>query len=271
MSTEPSTPAPAPRRVDSSMDLLNQVLRNPIDPDYARAAAGERPPRQRWLLALATVALGGLFALSGVQTTKQAPAAARERESLIEQIHGAEARHDELRAQVDTERARGQELRQRVLGTEDDRRLSDQVETVGARVGALPVTGPGVVVVVDDAPGEDRANRVIDRDLQQLANALWESGAEAVAINGHRLSAVTAIRGAGDGITVDYRSLVRPYRVEAIGEPRTLAARLAASPGGRSWGALKNRYGMRYDVSETKDLRLSADPGIALRHARRMP
>ena len=35
-------------------------------------------------------------------------------------------------------------------------------------------------------------------DLQILVNGLWESGAEAISVNGHRLSTLTAIRGAGE-------------------------------------------------------------------------
>ena len=89
--------------------------------------------------------------------------------------------------------------------------------------------------MVDDAPvgrRTTRRDRVLDIDLQVLANGLWQAGAEAVSINGHRLSDLTAIRSAGDAITVDYRSLTRPYRVEAIGDPRTLQARFVESAGG---------------------------------------
>ena len=104
----------------------------------------------------------------------------------------------------------------------------------------LRSTGPGVLVVVDDSPSAaaDARDRVLDLDLQVLANGLWEAGAEAVAINGHRLSSLTAIRSAGDAITVDYRSLTRPYRVEAIGDPRTLQAYLLSlllGRGGTTW------------------------------------
>ena len=97
-----------------------------------------------------------------------------------------------------------------------------------------------MLIVVDDSPAasSDARDRVLDLDLQMLANGLWQAGAEAVAINGHRLSGLTAIRSAGDAITVDYRSLTRPYRVEAIGDPRTLQARFVESPAGAWWNDL---------------------------------
>ena len=105
--------------------------------------------------------------------------------------------------------------------------------------------------MVDDAASgtDDRSDRVYDLDLQILTNGLWQAGAEAVAINGHRLSALTAIRGAGEAITVDFRSLTRPYRVEAIGDARTLQARFVESSGGAWWNELAQNQKLRYDTT----------------------
>ena len=62
-------------------------------------------------------------------------------------------------------------------------------------------------------PRDDRASdtgRVLDRDLQVMVNALWAAGAEAIAINGQRLTARSAIRYAGEAILLDFRPLVPP-------------------------------------------------------------
>jgi uncharacterized protein YlxW (UPF0749 family) len=112
---------------------------------------------------------------------------------------------------------------------------------------------------------------VLDLDLQVMVNGLWQAGAEAIAINGHRLSTLTAIRGAGDAITVDYRSLTRPYRVEAIGDTRTLQARFAETRGGLWWTELAQNRGLRFEVAGADDLGLPADPGMALRYAQKAP
>src|SRR5207302_160556 len=58
---------------------------------------------------------------------------------------------------------------------------------------------------------------VLDRDLQDVANELWHDGAEAIAINGQRLTATTTIRAAGGAILVDFRPVTAPYQVSAIG------------------------------------------------------
>ena len=40
-------------------------------------------------------------------------------------------------------------------------------------------------------------SRVLDVDLQGVVNGLWASGAEAIAVNGQRLTGLTTIRAAG--------------------------------------------------------------------------
>ncbi|SDU87432.1 Uncharacterized conserved protein YlxW, UPF0749 family [Microlunatus sagamiharensis] len=278
MSAPGSAVRGAGRRPDASMDLLNQILREPVDPDYARVAgaadgpdAPVRPPaRGRWAAALVLVLAGTLFAVAALQTDRTAPVAATERTELLTRIGDAETQQDALRLQVDDLNHQIDQLRSVALGDDDaSRALEAEIDRLGPAVGQAPVTGPGVVIVVDDASGgaDDARDQVLDLDLQVLANGLWASGAEAVAINGHRLSSLTAIRGAGDAITVDYRSLTRPYRVEAIGDPRTLQGRLAESAAGAWWNDLSQNRDMTYTTSDADRLVLDSDPGITLRYA----
>lgn len=269
----PTPPDGRPRRPDASMDLLNDIVRQPVDPDYALAAArGVRPRRLRWDLAAVGVLIGVLFTVAAQQSTRTAPALETERAELISRIQQAEAEQERRQDQARALSADIGRLRTAALG--DDaaaRALTARLAELEPQVGAFPVRGPGLVIVVDDAAGEvvDSPDRVLDVDLQMLANGLWAAGAEAVAINGHRLSTLTAIRGAGAAITVDYRSLTRPYRVEAVGDPKTLPARWVESPGGQWWNELAQNRGMRYDVSDASELTLPADPSMVLRYARR--
>ena len=112
-------------------------------------------------------------------------------------------------------------------------------------------------------------SRLVDDDLRMVTNGLWAAGAEAVAINGHRLSSRTPIRNAGDAITVDYRSLSRPYVVEAIGDPDTLQRGFAASQGGAWAAGLAEHYGVVWSISAQQSLELGADPGLGVQHAQR--
>lgn len=269
-----ATPSPGSRSgpVDASMDLLNQIMRQPVDPDYARVAArGEPSSKRSWQLGVVLVLAGGMFAVSALQTNRAAPAQQTERTELIARIQAAETEQDSLRERIARLSAQNASLRSAALGGDDESRgLEEEIERLGPVVGTTAVTGPGVLVVVDDAPtgNDDQRDQVLDLDLQVLANGLWRAGAEAISINGHRLSALTAIRSAGDAITVDYRSLTRPYRVEAVGDPRTMQARFAESPAGAWWHDLAQNRKMPYETSEVDRLLLDADPGITLRYAR---
>ena len=266
-------PAPATSHApDASMDLLNQIIRQPVDPDYALAAArGEDPSSAgRWTLGVLALIIGALFAVAALQTTRSAPVLQSERSELISRVQAAERQQDELRGRVTTLTQEIATLRAAALGDDDTARfVESQINTLDPVVGNVAVSGPGVLIVVDDSPSAaaDARDRVLDIDLQVLANGLWEAGAEAVAINGHRLSNLTAIRSAGDAITVDYRSLTRPYRVEAIGDLRTLQAGFVESSAGAWWNDLAQNRRMRYEISNVKQLDLAADPGIVLRRA----
>jgi uncharacterized protein YlxW (UPF0749 family) len=256
------------------MDLLNQILRQPVDPDYAVVAARgpTRPPRLRWTLALVALVIGAMFAVAGLQTTRTAPALAIERGELISRIRVAETEQDQLRTRVTSLSSEITKLRSAALGSDEQARtLEGQINTLDPVVGNVAVIGPGLSITVDDASGgkEDERDQVLDLDLQILTNGLWQAGAEAISINGHRLSNLTAIRGAGDAITVDYRSLTRPYRIEAIGDPKTLPARYVESAGGVWWNELAQNRGMRYDIVTSNKIALSADPGMVLRVAKK--
>ena len=135
------------------------------------------------------------------------------------------------------------------------------------KTGTIPVTGPGIRMVVDDAPGADSArNQVLDTDLQRLVNGVWEAGAEAVALNGERLTNLSTIRLAGGAITVNSRSLRRPYVVTAIGNPNTLPARFAETSSGQAWLDLQREVGLQLKIKPEDSLTLPGSE-VSLRFA----
>ena len=83
------------------MDLLNQIIRQPVDPDYALAAArGDNPSAGRWTLGVLALIIGALFAVAALQTTRTAPVLQSERSELISRVQTAEREQDELRGRV---------------------------------------------------------------------------------------------------------------------------------------------------------------------------
>ncbi len=88
------------RRPDASMDLLNNILRQPLDPDYTKQSARNPKMRNRWATALVFVVAAALVAGGAAETSASASAAKSERDELIALIKQQNAAIDSERAQV---------------------------------------------------------------------------------------------------------------------------------------------------------------------------
>ena len=249
------------RRPDASMDLLNEIRSTAVDPQYTRRPSGRR--RRPRIGVAGLLCLGLLVGMGAAETFRTAPVAASEREDLLARIHAEEERLDSSRTRAADLTRQIAELERRAGGI--DASTEQKMTQLATQSGAVPVQGGGLRITVDDGPDPDKlGSRVVDADLRIAVNALWASGAEAIAVNNHRLSSRTSIRGAGPAITVDYRSLTRPYRIEAIGDGREMESRFRRSSAGAWWQQIQKDYGMRYDIEGVASLHLAADPGLGI-------
>ncbi|MET4662652.1 uncharacterized protein YlxW (UPF0749 family) [Streptomyces sp. PvP037] len=280
-----STPA-RPARPDASMSLITNVMDHSLDDGYAEAAARKKADgdggmpktlRARLGLAVGLVLAALIVTVGAAQARVAAPVVAKEREELIDRIDQETGAAEKLEDRVD-------ELRADVSARQRDALRDsggDGSALVGILSGAVAVHGPGVRLVVDDAKdasgggdGDPRSTsgfsdtgRVRDRDMQRIVNGLWESGAEAVSINGQRLTALSAIRAAGDAILVDNKPLVPPYTVLAVGDGGQLSDRFQNSADGLYLHALQENYGIRTGISAQDDVRLPAATSVSVRTA----
>ena len=282
----PPRPAEQPHRADSML-LLRDLVEGSLDEGYARAAArrgsGEPPGRGSiWLLAAGLLAVGLLLATAFAQTRDRASSAAEARDALVAEVQQRADANEAAQRRLDRQRATVQRDQRRELtvtteGADLARRLGD----LEAATGAGAVSGPGMVLRIDDAAAtgdvgdgadvdprtdEGADGRVTDRDLQTLVNEVWAAGAEAVAINGQRLTALSAIRAAGDAVLVDFRPLTPPYVVEAVGDPDVLRPAFVGGFGGSYLQVLEG-YGITSTVRDDDRLELPASVGVALRYA----
>jgi uncharacterized protein YlxW (UPF0749 family) len=108
---------------------------------------------------------------------------------------------------------------------------------------------------------------VIDRDLQDIANGLWQAGAEAVAVNGQRLTATSTIRAAGGVILVDFRPVTSPYEVTAIGPP-DIAGTFSSGAVAKRFRRYIEEYRMQFSVKQRADLTLAGAVEPPLKYAR---
>lgn len=258
------------------MGLLSYITAHSLDEDYEHVSrrpgrAAEPRPGKPGAAALIIVGLFGLLvATAAVQTSRNAAGSQEGREAVITQIEARSAQLDNLRERTAEMQAEIGALETASLETSArGRALSAQLNRLTIQTGAVAVSGPGVRVVVDDAPDATSAKQeVLDKDLQKLANALWLSGAEAISINGQRLTSLGAIRHAGSAITVNNQSLARPYVVSAIGDPNSMPARFVETTHGAYWLDLQILYGLKFDMTSEESLTLPAASGLTLRHAR---
>ncbi|MFG3418091.1 DUF881 domain-containing protein [Micromonospora sp. NPDC049460] len=261
-------------------DFLTELFRNPLDPGYADAAARRRerqaPPAgwRHWSarsvsLVLAVV-LGFLFAVAYRQTLEAEPGRSQARSGLVAQIKQRESETDRLSERADQLRAEVARQRAAALGGSEAARL----RTLEAGTGLGRVRGDGVVVRLADAPQNPDAvtgadvgpSRVIYSDLQGVANDLWAAGAEAISINGQRLTATSTIRSAGQAILVDFRPVTGPYEVSAIG-PGSMRDRYEDSRSALTMRKVAEDTGLSFAVREAEDLTLPAAPEPRLRYA----
>jgi uncharacterized protein YlxW (UPF0749 family) len=272
-----STPAPR-----TPPDFLVELFTNALDPGYADAAARReregRPHGRSWVGLIARIvalfAVGFLLAVAYREAVAAEPERSEAHAGLVDEVQAAQARTDDLQRRNDELRQRVGALRRAALGGESEelRRIREQE----AVTGLVAVRGAGVVVTLTDAapqidpttgrPSVADVSRVLDVDLQSVVNGLWASGAEAVAINGQRLTSTSTIRSAGNAVLVDFRPVTSPYDVSAIG-PDDLDDRFNATGAAATARGLVERYGLGFSVPTESDLRLPAAGAQSLRPA----
>lgn len=215
--------------------------------------------RTRIRASLAVVlALVGFLTLVASNGVKQAKRGAESRRAgLVKLINTRQGEVESLGKELVRLRADVAEARRRLSATSADeaRHLRD----VQMSAGTAAVSGPGVEVRLSDSRREVRSDddrdslAVHDVDLQLVVNALWAAGAEAVAVNGQRLVSTSPIRAAGETITVNFRPLVPPYKVEAIGADRKEFERSELAQRFRRWA---EDYGLGFSVKARGDIDL---------------
>ncbi|MDM7855064.1 DUF881 domain-containing protein [Cellulomonas alba] len=221
----------------------------------------EHPHRARRLVARGTLTVALVLALSGALFAANAKFAhaqggGRDPEDLAGLTKVETDRVTRLSKQVDG-------LSQQVAQLTDRENVAngDLIGSPGAGYvvegGAVPVTGPGVTVRLDDAP-QDAPLRddvspdvlvVHQQDIQGVMNALWAGGAEAMALEDQRVISTSAFRCVGNVLRLEGRLYSPPYEVRAIGDPTRLRAALDASPAVQAYLRDADEVGLGWSVT----------------------
>jgi uncharacterized protein YlxW (UPF0749 family) len=263
---------PLPDRV--TMPLLALVTREAVDEDYVhaarrRAAGGvPQPVSHRTRLrgaAVVTALFGLLIALAAVQTARNADVQEASHDALVNRISERQQEVDSMRERISSLRRQNDSLQS------TSSRVQGQLAEATVRLRALQIStgfvavhGPGLRITVSDNPDGGADGRVRATDLRLLVNGLWRAGAEAIAINGRRLSTISAIVNSNISVQVDRSPLTPPYVISAIGD-RSMAGVLQSSTSGAEFQALAEQFGFVVDRQNESELVLPAAPEAQLR------
>ncbi|PZR53227.1 hypothetical protein DNL40_09280 [Xylanimonas oleitrophica] len=193
---------------------------------------------------------------------------ARHPSDLAELVQAESRRVDDLTAQVTTLQSQVTRLSQ-AASVDIPAADPDLVRRESVAAGSVPVSGPGLTVQLDDAPASSlsipgvRADDLVvhQQDLQHVINALWAGGAEAMTLQGERVTATSAFRCSGNILLLHGKVFSPPYVVEAIGDPAAMRAALDASPGVRTYRDYVDWVALGWNVRASDELALPAYTG----------
>ncbi len=165
----------------------------------------------------------------------------------------------------------------------DDRRpeLSRVIAERKAQVtdeSALALHGPGLVVVLDDAPrraggalpaGARPDDPVVhQQDVQSVVDALWAGRAEAMVVMNMRMISTSDVRCVGNTLLLRGQVFSPPFEIRAIGDAARLRGTLESDPGVRAFRDAADAYHLGYSVQNQDDIVAPAHVGpVSLDHA----
>ncbi|MCK0176004.1 DUF881 domain-containing protein [Mycolicibacterium sp. F2034L] len=233
-----------------------------VAPDEG-APAGRRPSRWRLGVPVVCLAAGLLLAathgVSGGDEIRRSDAPrlvdlVRETQQSVDRLS---AERDSLAAAVDGFHGGSPSVDAALSG------IADRSAELAADAGLDAMTGPGLVVTLNDAQrdADGRYPRdaspddlvVHQQDIQAVLNALWSAGAEAVQMQDQRLIATSAARCVGNTLLLNGRTYSPPYVITAIGDASAMQAALAASP----LVTLYRQYVLRFGLGYTEEVKSS--------------
>jgi uncharacterized protein YlxW (UPF0749 family) len=117
-------------------------------------------------------------------------------------------------------------------------------------------SGPGVRIIIVDPQ-----RVLLPQDFVSLVQELRAGGAEAIAVNGVRVGAMSGFSGVDGTIELDGEVLTRDFEVGAVGDPASLEQAIAL-PGGLK-STLSTFPGVRVDILRLDEVTVSQVAGVA--------
>lgn len=187
----------------------------------------------------------------------------RRPQNLAELVHVERDRLEETNADVE-------ELRSQVSALIDSQStVDDPTSDTEIAAGRVAVEGPGVMVKLWDAPVRENLPEgarpddliVHQQDLEAVINGLWAGGAEAMTVQGHRVTSHSSIRCVGNVLLIDGSVYSPPYEIAAVGKQDDLQTALLSSPEVLTYLDYVEALQLGWSLEEVDDLHIGADEG----------
>lgn len=240
-----------------------------------------------WVRGLSTwqvtlfAALGALGFLVAAQARSEAPRVrytTQERAPLVETVLALQAQQNALRNQITDLQTRITDAETGTTGSDLlARQLSDALLATRVSAGLVALEGPGLVLQLEDSqvpvpPGGSASDYLVTAsDIRIVVEELWLVGAEAVSVNGERITASTAIVDIGGSVLVNSAYLAAPYQVAAVGPPDLYAQLVGAAGFVELVQARADRFGIRVSFAQPSSVVVPAYAGSVTLHYARQP
>jgi len=184
--------------------------------------------RERSLLGFASILLGFLFIIllkaqgvTGSQVALQ--------ETAVPSLIQTEQENQQL--SVENEKIQ-LELVKYAQGQSAATLANQQVQEAKMNAGLVEVYGQGLRITLDDSKREAKEQDdpmlfvIHEQYISEIFNALWNGGAEAIAVNSQRVTTNTEVFCSGSYIQINGTRQMPPYVIEVIGDTNTLSSAL---------------------------------------------
>lgn len=220
--------------IQDSTLLLERIWNDVQDNSYHekmenRKKRGKTNSDPKWWIFVVLTVGGLIFGIGASITRESIPLSLQNRDLLRSNITAQSVLLEQKETsleQITQKISSLQEAQAALLPNVDQ----DELALLNAITGYQAITAPGVMVELTDAdlsklgldvdPG---LAKVFATDLVTIVNGLWTAGAEAIAIGNQRLAPRSAISQSGEAILVNYRPILPPYQIYAVGPDSLLS------------------------------------------------
>ena len=184
---------------------------------------------------------------------------------LRDQVLKWKEKYDKASKDLDKSEKKLEEIRlQATQNDENALEKENKIKQDNMLLGLTDVNGSGIVITLKDNDTVKRSNLspldnielylVHAGDLVEVVNALKNAGAEAISINGQRITNFTSIYCAGNVVVVNGEKISSPIEIKAIGSPELLYGSITI-PGG--YLELMEETGVIVEVKKSENISIN--------------